>query len=339
MAELKGAYLISGSDRPKVALALARLRGHFDDAAVERLSAQEATGDDVVAACNALGLFGGGHRLVIVEGVDGRRNDEGKLVGAWKAAEVDAVVSYLADPAPETVLALVAEELKATSPLAKACGKVGDVLVYDVSKKALVGWVQKQFGGLNVRVDAEACRALVELVGDDVDELAMEIDKLATWAGEEPVTDRDVLALAAGRAETSIFALTDAWGRRDVGGALAAAEGLLERSGSRRDELPRVVALLASHVARVRACQAWAAEGVTPREAATKMKRSPYYVEKLFGQAANFGVEELRDAAVRLAALDLALKGGSRLAGDLELALALVDLARGKQPVAVGEAA
>jgi DNA polymerase III delta subunit len=339
VADLERVYLISGSDRPKVALAVSRLRGHFDDASVERLSAQEATGADVVAACNALGLFGGGRRLVIVEGIDGRRNDEGKLVGAWKAAEVEAVVSYLADPAPDTVLALVAEELKATSALAKACAKVGDVLIYDVSKRALVGWVQKQFAGLKVSVDAEACRALVEVVGDDVDELAMEIDKLATWAGEEPVTERDVLALAAGRAETSIFALTDAWGRRDVGAALAAAEGLLERTGSRRDELPRVVGLLASHVARVRACQAWAAEGLSPREGATKMKRSPYYVEKLFGQAANFGVEELRDAAVRLAELDLALKGGSRLAGDLELALALVDLARGKQPVVTGEAA
>jgi DNA polymerase III delta subunit len=68
------------------------------------------------------------------------------------------------------------------------------------------------------------------------------------------------------------------------------------------------------------------------------MKRSPYYVEKLFGQAANFGVEELRQAVVRLAALDLALKGGSRLAGDLELARTLVDLTRGEQPVSASEA-
>ncbi len=332
MADLKPVYLITGGDRPKVALAVSRLRGHFNEASVERLSAQVVTGDEVVAACNALGLFGGGRRLVIVEGIDGRRNEEGKLVHAWKAADVDAVVRYLGDPAPETVLALVAEELKPSSPLGKACAKAGDVLAYEVAKRALTGWVQKQFAAANVRADAEACRALVELVGDDVDELAMEVEKLATWAGDDPVTEREVHALAAGRADTSIFALTDAWGRRDSGAALAAAERLLERSGSRRDELPRIVGLLVSHVGRVRACQAWAAEGVAPREAASKMKRSPYYVEKLFAQAANFGVEELRQATVRLAALDLALKGGSRLAGDLELQRTIVELTREEQP-------
>ena len=50
--------------------------------------------------------------------------------------------------------------------------------------------------------------------------------------------------------------------------------------------------------------------------------------EKAFAQAANFGVDELRDAVVRLAELDHALKGGSRLAADLELQRALVDVTR-----------
>jgi hypothetical protein len=58
-------------------------------------------------------------------------------------------------------------------------------------------------------------------------------------------------------------------------------------------------------------------------------------VEKLYGQARNFGVEELGDAIVRIAELDHALKGGSRLAGDLELQRALVDLTEpAAQPVA-----
>ena len=65
------------------------------------------------------------------------------------------------------------------------------------------------------------------------------------------------------------------------------------------------------------------------------MGKAPYYVQKLFARAANFGVDELRDAIVRLAALDLALKGGSRLAGDLELERALVEITRPAEPVVV----
>jgi DNA polymerase-3 subunit delta len=121
-----------------------------------------------------------------------------------------------------------------------------------------------------------------------------------------------------------VFELTDAWGRRDAGAALAAVESLLERSGTR--ELPRLVALLANHVGRVRACQALAAEGVRPRDAAPRLKMHPYAAEKAFAHAANYAPDELASAVVRLADLDLALKGGSRLAGDLEFERALVDV-------------
>jgi DNA polymerase III delta subunit len=86
------------------------------------------------------------------------------------------------------------------------------------------------------------------------------------------------------------------------------------------------VALLASHVARVRACQALAAEGVGARDAASKLKVHPYAAEKAFGHAANYAADELAHAVVRLAELDLALKGGSRLTGELEFERALVDV-------------
>ena len=77
--------------------------------------------------------------------------------------------------------------------------------------------------------------------------------------------------------------------------------------------------------------QSLAAEGVSPREAAERLKKNRFYVEKLFEQAANFAPDELRHAIVRLAELDLALKGGSRLAGELEFSRALVDLTRPRE--------
>ena len=332
-AELKPAYLITGGDRPKIALALQRLRARFEEGAVEILSAREVSGDEAVAACNALGLFGS-RKLVVVENVDGIRNPDGRLVHGWKAADTKAVAAYLAAPSPDAVLALVAEELKAESPLGKAVAKHGEVLSYDVAKRALPKWVADQFAHHGATATADARRALLELVGENLDELATEIAKLATWAGGAEIGERDVQLVTAARAETSIFALTDAWGRRDAGAALRACEEILERSTRpRASELPRLVAQLASHVSRVRDCQALAAEGVTSREAASRLKRSPYYVEKLFAQAANFSVEELRDATVRLARLDHALKGGSRLPADLELQRTLADLARPRAAV------
>ena len=136
--ELKPVYLLTGSDRPKVQTALARLRRHFEPEAVERLSALDADGADAVASCNAGSLFGD-RRLVVVEDVDGRRGAEGRLSGGWKAADAAAVVEYLAAPAPATVLALIGLEVTTDAALRKACAQTGEVLEYAVPKRRIIG--------------------------------------------------------------------------------------------------------------------------------------------------------------------------------------------------------
>ncbi|HLX20130.1 MAG TPA: DNA polymerase III subunit delta [Gaiellaceae bacterium] len=316
--ELKPVYLLSGSDSPKIARALRRLRDRVGEDAIEHLNAREASGEDVVAACNALGLFVESARLVIVDQVE-----------TWKAPDAKAVADYLAAPAPSTVLALVADEMKKDAALTKAVAKAGELLTYDVPKRRLAEWVGEQFARLGAKADRDACRALVEVVGDDLDDLSSEIDKLATWAGADTITVATIEELAVGRAETPIFSLTDAWGRRDVGAVLATAESLLERSHRPRSgELMRIVGSLVSHVGRVRRCQQLADEGVRPRDAAAGLKMHPFAAEKAFAQAANFSVEELSAAFVRLSKLDAAVKGGSRMPSDLELDRALVDITR-----------
>ena len=52
----------------------------------------------------------------------------------------------------------------------------------------------------------------------------------------------------------------------------------------------------------------------------------PYPAQKLYAQVRNFSERDLDDALIRLAELDHALKGGSRLANELELELALVEM-------------
>ena len=140
--ELRPVYLLLGSDRPKIRRALARLRERFADRTIELLSADTTTGEDAVAACNALGLFGaGGATLVVVDGVE-----------RWKAEDADAVAAYLANPSPDSVLALVAEGALKQAGLVAACEHAGQVLDYDVPKpRDPSGWVRSEFERLGVR--------------------------------------------------------------------------------------------------------------------------------------------------------------------------------------------
>jgi DNA polymerase-3 subunit delta len=323
VAELLSAYLITGTDRPKVTRALRRLRDRVGEDATETLNASESSGEDAAASCNALGLFAVERRLVVVEQVE-----------RWKAPDVKAVQEYLRKPAPTSVLALLGEEVKRDSALAKAVAKAGEMLIYDIPttrgrKADLPKWVEQQFRERGIVIDHEAARALVELAGDNADELATEVDKLTTWAAGERIGEREVAELVPARADAPPFDLTDAWGRRDVAAVLAASELIVERSGDTpRDVFLRIAALVTNHVTRVRECQALDAEGVPPAAAAERLKRNRFYVQKLYEQAHNFSEEELGDAVIRLARLDLALKGGSKLPGELEFTRALVDITR-----------
>jgi DNA polymerase III delta subunit len=74
--------------------------------------------------------------------------------------------------------------------------------------------------------------------------------------------------------------------------------------------------------------QKLADEGVRARDAAGKLKMHPFAAEKAFAQSANFSADELSLAIVRLAELDAAAKGGSRMPAELELDRTLVAITR-----------
>jgi DNA polymerase-3 subunit delta len=201
------------------------------------------------------------------------------------------------------------------------------VLIWDVQAKAIHKWIADQFAVHGAKAEPSACRRLSELVGDDLYELAGEVEKLATWAAGDEVTDADVDLLVAPRADSPPWNLTDAWGARDVGGVLRAAERMLDRTGDPVSRtIPRLVGSLTNHVRRARQAHRLEAAGLSSAEAAGKLGIKPYPAQKLYAQVRNFSAGELDAALVRLAALDHALKGGSRLANELELERALVEI-------------
>jgi hypothetical protein len=98
----------------------------------------------------------------------------------------------------------------------------------------------------------------------------------------------------------------------------------------RRGDTPSGIAWkLGDHVALVSACRRFAQEGIGAAEATKRLKRrSEFPVRKAFAAAEGRGENELAAALVRLAELDVALKGGSPLPDELELERALIEVSR-----------
>ena len=308
----KPAYLIAGSDWPKVDGAASRLRSQFPEEAVEQLVAGEATGDEIVAACNALGLLGG-ERLVLVRSAE-----------TLAAEDIAAVAAYLGDPTPDTCLALfAAATVDAKGPLASAVAAVGDVRIFDApDEKEAVRWVVKRLSEHGVTCAPGVARRLVELAGEEIGDLALEVEKLATYCGDtEPDTDT-VELLVVGELDVRPWDVTDAWGRRDAGRVIELATAGMERS----DDVGRTLGQIATHVRRVRRALVLLEGGAAQADVAKQLGMKPFPAKKLCEQARRFDEAELSAAVVRLARLDEAVKGGSRLDARFELELALAEI-------------
>jgi DNA polymerase III subunit delta len=309
----KPAYLIAGSDWPKVDAAAARLRSQFDEDSIEQITVGDEAAPDVVGACNALGLFGG-ERLVLVRGAEDLDADQ-----------VAAIAAYLKDPAPGTCLAMFGGGgIPEDGPLARAVAAVGDVRIFDAPDDAhAVQWVVKRFAEGGVRIPAPVAKRIVRRAGIEIGDLALEVEKLLAYCrGEEP-TEEDVDLLVAEEPDVKPWNMTDAWGRRDSAGVISFATADLERP----DDVQRVLWIFANHVRRVRQALVILENGGAEKDVQKSLGlRSPFQAKTICRQARGFSEAELAQAIVRLAEVDLAVKGGSRLDPRLELELALAEI-------------
>ena len=126
-------------------------------------------------------------------------------------------------------------EVKKDAAIAKACAKIGDLLIFDVAKRGRVAWVADRFRQAGVKAEPDACSLLIQYIGEeDLHGLASEITKVATWAQGEPVGVTEIEQLVAPVADIAPFALTDAWAERHPGRVLDICETMFERSDKPR---------------------------------------------------------------------------------------------------------
>ena len=251
-------------------------------------------------------------------------------VDSWKAPDAKAIAAYLKSPAPETVLALVgvgAEEGLGAREGVREGGRRPPLR--RAAKRDLPEWVAEQFERHGAQRRPSTRAACSSSSSERIPSELRERDREARDLGGRRARERSATSDCSrrARAETSVLRP-----HRRVGPArrraqrLAAAEALLERSRDAAGACRALVGLLASHVGRVRACQALAAEGVRAREAASRLKRHPFYVEKLTRRPRNFtaGRARARGRPPRRAR-PARSRAAAALAGELELERALVD--------------
>ena len=158
-----------------------------------------------------------------------------------KARMMEAVLDYLGDPSPTTILLLTGGKFGKVAKgeknwgtrLSGAVGKVGYVGQFKATDVSPVRFSHERAKALGLHLGRREAETLVELVGTGLSTLEREVEKLSVYVGSTPggelirVTGDDLRAVCSALAEESVWELTTGIARRDAELALRALHRLM----------------------------------------------------------------------------------------------------------------
>ena len=223
---------------------------------------------------------------------------------------------------PEDLTVVLIVYGKPAADLAAAVRKAGgEVLSFEAPRQRdLPGRLVAEARERGFRLDPAAARLLVQRMGASPIRLSNELDRLALWAGPDAeVTAADLEAMVSDTSEAAVWSLSDALLEGDPEQALAISEQLLAQGES----VTGLVYALASRLRKAQAAIERLETGTPPKKIEAELGMHPYAARKLLSRLRDCSPDQLREATVSLADLEVWCRGGTEYGDELALTLAL----------------
>ncbi|MHB0875084.1 MAG: DNA polymerase III subunit delta [Anaerolineae bacterium] len=305
--------LFYGDDRVGMEAAVAELVAKVDPGFVAtnvtRLDGASLDLQELAMTARSL-PFLSGVRVIVVQRLAER------LKAAGKEATAELVAALRVMPPSTDLVVLEPELVKDASvhplhALASADGR-GDVRGFLLRGSGdELRWIADLARQQDSEITREAAEELHRRVGDDALRLQSEIAKLATYCLDEGrIETAHVRELVAASAESSVFDLVEAIGRREPGRALDLAQDLLLRQS---EPAQRLLVMVGRQFRLLTMVKDLLSSRVSPAELAAEMESPAWLVRRLTEQSRQFTMPDLEAALERTLAADYAIKSG---AGD-----------------------
>lgn len=255
--ETAPAYLFLGPEayqrrRAREALLKAALGEADQEGGLTRYDLGETALAEVIDDARALSLFVA-ERVILAGNAEGalprvRGGDDESEEGDGAAGSGEALAAYLKNPTPGVVLVFDAarfdfegEDKRKQDRVRKFYGAVNEVVEFrrasaDEARAETAAMARRS----GVVLEAGVAELLVEALAADLTRIAVELEKMALFAGSRPVRAEDVAALVPDARASTIFALVGTLGRRDRSRSLEILDTLF-RDG---EYLPLALAFL-----------------------------------------------------------------------------------------------
>lgn len=274
-----------------------------DDFNDHQFQGKEATAAEIIESALTFPVFAA-KRLVTV-----------KDAHLLAATELEALLPYLSNPAPETCLLFIADKIDSRRKFFQKFKKQGTLVEFKpLSDKALPGYVRRFLDGRDYSISADGLDLFCSMVGGSLHEVHAELEKLLTYLGAPGLIDVSQVqaVVSRGRAE-NIFELGNAVGRDDASQALQLVKKLTDAG-----EAPlKILSLLVRHFRQLWKVRELQVQKRSSREIAGTAGVPFFVVDALIAQGKRFSRKDFLLAFELFLETDLAMKSSGADAGAL----------------------
>ncbi len=240
--------------------------------------------------------------------------------GFFKNANVE-LAEYLRDLPETTYFLFIENEVDKRGKMFKSVkdkGRIVELGTQDL--QTLTRWVASLIKKENKKVEEKTVRFLIEKVGEDMQRLQGELEKLISYTyGNDVITMADVDAICVTQISNQIFDMVNAVADKRQKQALEYYYELL----ALKEPPMRILFLLARQFRILYQVKSYDGKGYSNKEIASKLGIQPFIVTKCTSQARRFSLPLLRSIVEDAVETEQAVKTG-RLTDKLGVELFIV---------------
>jgi DNA polymerase III subunit delta len=256
----------------------------------------ESKGVDIVDAAQTLPMFSE-RRAVLV-----------KRAEQLKAEALEVMLPYIQNPASGTCLLLTGTKIDQRKKFFQEFKKHGILVEYKrFYDNKLSGFVQSESVALGKPIEPAAAELLSALIGNNLQELSSQIEKLVVYAGTKlRITVDDVRTMASSSKAFTAFELAKFLGLRDVPNSIRSLDALFLNG----EEAPMMIGALTRHFRQLWRVRELLDKKMPQADIGRDLSINAFFLGEIVAQARNFSRRELQRIFDEFYRCDVASKTG-----------------------------
>ena len=256
----------------------------------------ESEGVDIVDSARTLPMFAE-RRAVLV-----------KRAEQLKAGALEVLLPYIQKPSISTCLLLTGTKIDQRKKFFLELKKHGVLVEYKrLYDNKLTGFIQGEALERGKPIESAAAELLTALIGNNLQELSSQIEKLLIYAGKrQRISVDDVRTMASSSKAFTAFELAKYLGLRDLTNAIRSLDALFLNG----DDAPMILGALSQYFRKLWRVREMLDAKKTQADISKELNIHSFFLGETVQQARNFARSELRKIFDELYRCDVSSKSG-----------------------------